>query len=311
MGSIFKASTVVDVVEAVPTLFGFAVSESFIGIITSGPRNAFGFRLRLDMPDVEGAAEAGETIAGHLNEHAGDGVVLLALSADQNAADALTAEVVARLAPTSSVILAARADDAHVWLYDRHGMVDYGAPVYDRPHSVSAAVAQAVADGHQIWSSRAALEALFAPAPVLTAISEDVEAIEAAGTAAGERLALTATAVLESASGGSINDEQARVLAVAAQIIPVRDALWSTITRASAESDAEVWRHVAVKTAGSAAAGPYALAAFGYWLAGDGARSLMAVEQALQADIHHSMAGLVQMVLTLGVDPAKWTGIPA
>ncbi|WP_194839794.1 DUF4192 family protein [Aeromicrobium yanjiei] len=310
MSSIFKASTVVDVVEAVPTLFGFAVSESFIGIITNGPRKAFGFRLRLDMPHVEGAAEAGEMIAHHLNEHAGDGVVLLALSADQDAADALTAEVVARLAPTN-LILAARADAANVWLYDRHGMPDYGAPVYDRPDRVSAAVVQAVAGGQQIWSSREALAALFESAPVLYEISQDVEAIEAADAAAGERLALAATAALESASAGIVNDDHARVLAIAAQVIPVRDALWSTITHASAESDAEVWRRVAIKTAGKAAAGPYALAAFGYWLAGDGARSLMAVEQALRADIHHSLAGLVEMVLTQGVDPAKWTGMPA
>lgn len=37
MTEVYTASTVLDIVDAVPTLFGFTPHESFIGITTSGP----------------------------------------------------------------------------------------------------------------------------------------------------------------------------------------------------------------------------------------------------------------------------------
>lgn len=310
MTSTYSASTVVDVVESLPTLFGFTPSDSFVAIVTEGPRNRFGFRLRLDMPETKGVDEAADTISQMLNRNAGDGVVLVAVSAAQEAADALMVGVVARLSDTP-VLIALRADDAHVWEYDRHGRPDYGAPVHDRHQVVSEAIVKAITEGQQIWSSREELAALFTPAPVTHGVTDAAAFIEASGQAAGEGLALSATAALEAAATGSISDEQHRVLAVAAQVIGVRDAIWSTIARETAESDAEVWRQVAIKTVGKAAAGPYALAGFGYWLAGDGARALMAIEQAQRADRQHSMANLIDRILALGVNPADWRGFPA
>jgi hypothetical protein len=307
MTSIYTASTVVDVVDALPTLFGFELAESFVAIVTEGPRNRFGFRLRLDMPDVAGVDEAAQTIAQHLNDQRQNGVVLVALSANQAAADALMAAVVNRVSDVP-IVLAVRADDENVWQYDRHGRPDYGAPVYERTQAVSVAVTQAVAEGQQVWSSREALAEMFTPAPVLAGISLAAVAVESAGTTAVEDLALAATAALETSGPGIVSDQDARTLAIAAQIIPVRDAIWSTITPGTAENDAEVWRKVAVKTASAAAAGPYALAAFGYWLAGDGARAMMAVEQGARADSRHSMIDLVGTVVGLGIDPKTWKG---
>jgi len=308
--STYSASTVVDVVEALPTLFGFTPADSFVAIVTEGPRNRFGFRLRLDMPEGAGVDEAAQMIAGHMNTHRQDGVVLVALTASQEAADALMAGVVTYLSE-APVVLALRADDAHVWEYDRHGRPDQGAPVHDRHPVVSEAVVKAVSEGQQIWSSREELAALFEPAPIFGGITDAVAFIEADGQEATERLALCATAALEEAATGDLLVYQYRALAVAAQVIPVRDAIWSTITRETAESDAEVWRAVAIKTAGTAAAGPYALAAFGYWLAGDGARAAMATEQALKADPDHSMASLVNTVLAAAINPADWQGFTA
>lgn len=307
MTNFYTASTVADVVDALPTLFGFELAESFVAIITERSRHRFGFRLRLDMPDVAGVDEAAGIISQHLNQHRQDGVVLVALSANHLAADALMAAVVNRVSE-APIVLAVRADDANVWQYDRHGRPDYGAPVYERTQAVSVAVTQAVAQGQQIWSSREALAAMFTPAPVLDGIDFAAVAVEAAGTTAVDELALAATAALETSGPATVSDDDARILAIAAQIVDVRDAIWSTITRATAENDAEVWRQVAIKTAGKAAAGPDALAAFGYWLAGDGARSMMAVEQGALADARHSMIDLVGTVAGLGIDPNTWKG---
>ena len=310
MTSTYSASTVVDVVEALPTLFGFVPADSFVAIGIEGPRNRFGFRMRIDMPSAAHVDEAAAQVAQHLNQHAADGVVLVAVSGAQEAADAIMVGVVARLSD-KPVLLALRADDAHVWEYDRHGRPDYGAPVHDRHPVVSEAIVKAITEGQQIWSSREELAALFTPAPTLHGVTDAAAFIEASGQAAGEGLALSATAALEAAATGTVSDEQHRVLAVAAQVIPVRDAIWSTITRETAESDAEVWRQVAIKTGGKAAAGPYALAGFGYWLAGDGARALMATEQAQRADRQHSMANLISAVVAAGTNPADWRGFPA
>lgn len=307
MTSTFTASTVVDVVDALPTLFGFELAESFVAIVTNGPRHRFGFRLRLDMPDVAGVDEAAGIIAQHLNEHRQNGVVLVALTADEVSADALMAAVVNRVSE-APIVLAVRADAANVWQYNRHGRPDHGAPIHQRTQSVSVAVTQAVVEGQQIWSSREALAEMFTPAPVLDGIDIAAAVIEAAGTTDVENLAMSATAALEASGPATVNEDDARVLAIAAQIISVRDAIWSTITPDTAQNDAEVWRLVAIKTAGKAAAGPYAMAAFGYWLAGDGARSMMAVDQGARADARHSMIDLVSTVVSLGIDPKTWKG---
>jgi len=56
------------------------------------------------------------------------------------------------------------------------------------------------------------------------------------GPAAGERLALEATAALEATVSGPLTDRQAHTVAIAAQIVLVRDAMRSTITHETAEA---------------------------------------------------------------------------
>ena len=64
--TVYTAHDVPDLINSLPTLFGFAPSESLIGIATSGPRRRFGFRLRVDIPDPHDIDELAGLVAGHL-----------------------------------------------------------------------------------------------------------------------------------------------------------------------------------------------------------------------------------------------------
>lgn len=312
MTEAYTASTVVDIVDALPTFFGFTPSESFIGVATSGPRHRMGFRVRLDIPAVSEADKAGEMLAAHLNANAGDGVVLIALTSDRDKATAITNAVLDHLGPVE-VVAALHADTHRVWTYDTAGCIDEADPGLERDTStVSEAIVQAVAEGRQIWSSREAMAEVFAPATTLTDVTNDVNTVEDGGGVAIEALTIQAIDVLNryAETDEALTGEQIGTLAVAAQIVAVRDALWGQMTRANAETHAEAWRHTATHTAGPHAAGPYALAAFGYWLTGDGARAAIAVDHALAAAPEHSLADLMVATLTLGLNPDTWNGIP-
>lgn len=308
MTEVYTASSVVDVIDALPTLFGFVPQESFIGIVTTGPRRRFGFRLRLDIPDADQIEDAGAAVAGHLNRYASDGVILIAVSNDHASADALMNAVLDGLGPVP-IVATLRADDERVWTYDSAGTIDETDPGLERPRTTGPAIAQAVAAGQQIWSSREALAAQFAPTATPHETAEDAKAAKGGGEASIAELTAATTDIVATAAtaGRTMSDGEIHTLAVAAQVLPTRDAMWALMTRTNAENHAEMWRLVATRTA---VPGAYALAGFGYWLSGDGARAAMAIEQATAADPEHAMANLVGTVLTLGVNPAEWNGIP-
>jgi uncharacterized protein DUF4192 len=312
MSEVYTASTMVDIIDALPTLFGFTPQESFVGITTQGPRRRFGFRLRLDLPEIADTPSAGSAIAAHLNQHAADAVILISLASDHAKADAMTNSVLDNLG-SMPVIAAVRADTHHVWEYDSAGNIDDTDPGQQRDTSAtSAAIVQAVAAGQQIWASREDLDRQFEPLSRLTEVGEDAKATADGGVVRVNQLTAAAIDILTAHVTGreALSEGEMHTLAVAAQIVATRDTLWGLINRTNAEAHAEAWRYTATRTAGPQAAGPYALAGFGYWLAGDGARALMATERALAADADYNMAQLVTMVLGAGINPADWNGIP-
>lgn len=300
MTEVYTASTVVDIVDALPTLFGFTPDESFIGITTNGARRRFGFRLRLDMPEFGEIEQAGRVIAEHLNAHAGDGVILVALSADHQSADALTNAVLDQIDPVE-IVAVLRADTHHVWEYDSAGLIDEDDPGLVRGTSATSdVIVQAVAAGQQVWGSRGELAAQFAPAGW---------SVEVTATAAATTVTSAVEVVDRHHTGsGILSEGDILLLATVAKSIAGRDQMWARIDRANAEAHAETWRMVATHTATIDAAGPYALAAFGYWLTGDGARASICVDQALAATPDYSMAEMLATILNAGIDPATWTG---
>src|SRR3546814_10153661 len=85
--------------------------------------------------------------------------------------------------------------------------------------------------------------------------------------------------------------------------IKIRDEAWSLITPENARDYVRVWLHVARHVPHEWAPSAYSLAAFACWMCGDGAKSVMAAEQALRLDPDYSMAALVLDLATSGLSP--------
>ncbi|MFY1004955.1 DUF4192 family protein, partial [Escherichia coli] len=84
--------------------------------------------------------------------------------------------------------------------------------------------------------------------------------------------------------GRTVDDQRLLRMAFLVTRTRVRDAVWGLITPDSAREFVRVWLHVARHVPHAWAPPPYSLAAFASWMCGDGAKSVMAAEQALRLD---------------------------
>lgn len=100
-------------------------------------------------------------------------------------------------------------------------------------------------------------------------------------------------------------DELVR-LAVFLRERPVRDTVWAAITPETARTHLDLWSR-ATRAAGAAdRAGPASLAAVAAWQLQDQALAQAALEVALSADPHYSMALLMQQALRVGLPVQRW-----
>ena len=105
-----------------------------------------------------------------------------------------------------------------------------------------------------------------------------------------------------------VSDEGLLRMAFLVTRIRVRDAVWGLITPDNAREFVRVWLHVARHVPHPWAPPAYSLAAFASWMCGDGAKSVMAAEQALRLDPNYSMAALMLELATSGLSPQTWRG---
>ena len=71
--SVYTAHDIPDLFNALPTLFGFGITESLVAVATRGPRRRFGFRLRVDIPAPEHVDELARIVVGHLRHQGAEG----------------------------------------------------------------------------------------------------------------------------------------------------------------------------------------------------------------------------------------------
>lgn len=316
---VYKANTPGDLFALVPALFGFHPHESLVAIATHGSRHRFGFRLRMDLPDFGDAEAMAHHVAGYLRKQDPDGVVLLAISKDAEPAGALVRALLDVLDDVT-IVEAARGDGEHYWSYLCDGDccpqtgTRYG-------HQCSTVLAEAVFNGTEILPDREALARRFdgptgqrreRMATVVAPIGDEIEQLT--GDATDREVRELRLERLQDVIGRGLDDPAAltdvdvAVLAAWASVIPVRDQIWSMMSRESATRWLRLFTHAAGFTVPPYEPAVLCLAAFAAWLVGDGAQAHIAASMALDVDAGYTMAHLILQILESGMPPSSWTG---
>lgn len=313
----FVAHDVSDLINAVPTLFGFQPEESLVAIATHGPRRRFGFRLRMDLPDAELAPEIAELVVRHLRHQGAEGAIVIALSERQDDALAVLDAIHAELDDFDDIelIVRARADGERYWTDELGG--DGAGVAYDQS-SHHLAVVKAVVAGQQILPGRAALVDRFSAVTgerrrwfEHAAASITDEVVLQVSRARPDELGAIGMAVVgpildRGLAEDPVADGELLRLAVWVSSIKVRDEVWARIDRDNALGYLQVLTQVSQRVVPPYEPAVLSLAAFAAWLTGDGAQALIAVERALDADPCYSMAQQILQILENGIAPTLW-----
>jgi hypothetical protein len=313
--SVFKAGDLGELINALPALFGFPPEDSLVTLGLKGPSIVFG--MRLDLVDAgEDVDRTAELAVRHLEQQRVEGAIVLALGEPLDLGRQLVLAIEARLVRVRPVAGGWATDDRY-WVSMAPGNPrGYG---YRRSLDHPAA-AQAVWEGQEIASSRAAVEATMAPLARDRLAEVEALADQAVSHFAGPLVDPTALDVASLVADHvepvlhdlrqdkPVHDAQVCRLGYLMTFIPIRDAAWGLITPDNAREFVRVWLHVARHVPHAWAPSAYSLAAFACWMCGDGAKSVMAAEQALRLDPGYSMAALMLELATSGLSPQTWRG---
>ncbi|KQV76327.1 hypothetical protein ASC61_15690 [Aeromicrobium sp. Root344] len=317
--SVYTAHDIPDLLNTLPTLFGFWPQESLVAVATRGPRRRFGFRMRVDIPARESVQDLAGIVVGHLANQGAEGAILIAVTQQQEIARDLLAAIERQLPPIT-VIVAARADGERYWS-DEPGFPTEGIAYETSDHHL--AVVQAIAAGQQILPDRQALVDRFAAvqdprrAWMERAADEVLREVVAliARTPDGD---LTPAAMQQvqpildrGLAGERLTDDELVRFSIWMSSIAVRDEVWYQITAETADAMLAFLALVSRSVVPPFEAAVLSLTAFAAWLTGDGAQSLIAVERALETDETYSMARLILQMLEGGVSPAHWLALQA
>jgi hypothetical protein len=315
---LFVAHDASDLINSLPTLFGFRPDESIVAVATTGERRRFGFRLRADIPPPEHVDAEAARIVGHLRRNGAEGAILVAITRRQEIALDLLDAIHAELDASGDIelIVRVRADGERYWT-DSLGAPAAGVAYETSDHHL--AIVQAVAAGQQILPDRASLVDRFAAVTgerrrwlQHATVEVMAEIVPVVARTQRDHLAEVGLSAVEpildlALTGHGLSDADLLRLAAWLSSVDVRDAVWARITRETADDMLRVLMTVSGSVVPPFEPAVLSLAAFAAWLTGDGAQALIAVERALRADPDYSMARLILELLEQGVSPVHWT----
>jgi hypothetical protein len=310
---VFRAGNLGELINALPGLFGFPPEDSLIALGTEGPRIVFG--MRLDLDDVGAGADdvsrTADLAVRHLEHQRVEGAIVLAIGQPIDLGRRLVIEIESRLQVVRPVA-GGWATDERYWV----SMEGSDARGYAYRRSLDhPAAAQAVVEGRQIAASRQALVATFEPVrgERRAAIEAQADGIAASfgcrldAPTESEVAAFVAEDVVpvlaDLCAGASVSDTLLLRLGFLVTAPAVRDEAWSLVTRDNARDFVRVWLHVARNIPAAWAPPAYSLAAYSSWMCGDGAKALIAAEQALRVDPDYPLAALMVELAMSGAAP--------
>lgn len=312
--TIYTAHDVPDLINALPTLFGFRPSESLVAVATRGPRRRFGFRMRVDIPPARHVDETAQLIVRHLRNQGAEGAILVAVTEKQEVARALLAAIEKYLVEIE-LVTAARADGSRYWVDVPHFPID-GIAYEISDHHLS--IVQAVAAGQQILPDREALAQRYAPVQeprrtwlrraTVTVLDTVIPVVERSPNRSIAELGMAELRPIldRGLTGEPLTDDDLVRLAVWACRVEVRDAILGRMSRDNSHDMLRIFTRLAQNVVPPCEPAALTLAAFAAWLTGDGAQSLIAVERALAADPCYSLARTMLALLENGVSPDCW-----
>lgn len=309
---VFTAHDVGDLFNLLPTVFGFMPEESICAIATSGPRERFGFRMRVDLPhDAEHVPQLARFVAGHLRNNGAEGAIVLVVSRRREAAGE-AAWAVERALGTVRPVVTAWTDTQRYWTTFDDDPRE-GTPLELSDHHPG--VVSAVVAGQEILPDRATLERRWHPAegPRCGWLASQVLEVERdivrqswtrSGTQVGDVGIEEVLQVVGLLEGGARPDDLALLRScVWLTHHAVRDRVWPLYSREEAERILPAWRELARQAPSAYAAVPYTVAAYLAYLVGDGAQAMMGLERARAADPCFDMAECLQRALVAGLHP--------
>lgn len=311
----------------VPHLLGFHPEDSFVVIGAGRPRERIEVAFRYDLPsppDAQQAADIAEHAAAVLRQRQLSTVIGVGYGRGDRVtpvADALAAAL-RRDGPTLRELM--RVENGRYWSY-LCANPDCCPPdgVRFDVQASPAAAAMTVA-GLVAYPDRAALASTLAPVTGAAAAAMEQATSRArareAGLAgrppgragkpaagplvvAGRQAVADALAVYQ-AGGQLTDDDQLAWLSVVLTHLPVRDDAWSRMDPEHREAHLRLWTDVVRRARPALLAAPASLLAFTAWQSGEGALANIAIDRALAADPHYSLAHLLRDIMDAGVPPS-------
>lgn len=302
MNQVHKMTTPGDLVSALPAMFGFMPKDSIVVLCFSGEKNRLGMRARIDIPHIKQLV-ALDNLAQMLSKNKAERVMLISL-ADDPAEEAVDYLADALRDLDIEVMETVHADE-HAW---------YSYPIMAGDLGIeyrldSPVLLAAIEEGRPVLSSREELVSRYESVNNMLTVAVD-ECLSTMEPDDYSPEKLVDIGQMLQASGDVSKAETIMALFLCASVTPVRDAMWSDMTRENASDLEEKWRQVAIHVPSyteELGACAYAMCGFAGWLSGDGARAMSAIDRALTLDPEYSMAQLVKELIEGGVNPSTWT----
>lgn len=299
------ARTPDDVVAVVPVILGFTPADSVV-MLTFDAEHPFHARVDLPVRPDE-MRELADVLLAPAARHRVGRVVLLVYSEDARRATAAWRSLRDGCRDRGIVVVEALRVERERWfpyLAPDRRLRDTGVP-YDvscHPFRV-----QSVLDGRITHGSRADLEATLDPVPDrVGSICEAVDALDRAVDLLTEGEWVEELVARHLGAGSSPTDGEVARLLQGLEMLRVRDAAWSCLTRERSREGVAFWTDVLRRTPHALTAPVASLLAWSAWQAGDGALAWCAIDRCSKVDPDYTLMLMLAQALEQAVPPSVW-----